>query len=691
MIRAVINMLEKLNKEQKEAVIITEGPLLVIAGAGSGKTKVLTTKIAYLIEKKLASPDQILAITFTNKAASEMKNRITHLIEGFSKTMQISTFHAFGLKIIKENYHHLGYQKNVVVLDANDSLTLIKRILKELNFDAKMYNPKSIRNRISSCKNELIGVEQFTKFIQSQLDEIVYKVYKLYEKKLKESNLLDFDDLLIKPIELFKNDQILKQYQTQFRYILIDEYQDTNEAQYVLIKLLANYHKNICVVGDESQAIYGFRGSNYKNILNFEKDFPGAKQVILEKNYRSTKSILKVANNVIQNNSQRKEKNLWTDNEVGESVIVNRLFDEKDEAGYIVDQIEKLISVGESVEEMAILYRTNAQSRVIEEAILRKGIPYRIVGSVQFYSRKEIKDLMAYLKLIYNQNDDVSLLRIINEPRRGIGNKTIEKIELKSREKNCSLLDAIEDGKELEFKKIIKTVIEDSKKLSLTDLVEAVLVKSGIRQELINEGGATSEIRIENLEEFKTLTKEFEQKYGIISLEDFLDEVSLVTDVVAYENNVEQVTLMTIHAAKGLEFKYVFLVGMEEGLMPHCNAFSCDNDIEEERRLCYVALTRAKKKLWVLYTNERIIYGNYQKSIPSRFIDEMQLEHKQEECKKNIKSMIDETISYVIGEKVSVLKYGDGVIVDVGEKILTIAFKKDVMKFMKGHKNIKKI
>ena len=686
-------MLENLNEQQKKAVTITEGPLLVIAGAGSGKTKVLTTRIAYLIEQKKASPNQILAITFTNKAAFEMKKRIFQLLGQKIDLMQISTFHSFGLKIIKENYQKLDYQKNIIVLDANDSLTLIKRILKELNVDSKIYNPKGIKNRISSCKNELVDVEQFAKFRQNDFDEITYQVFKIYERKLKESNLVDFDDLLIKPILLFrKNKEVLKQYQLQYRYILIDEYQDTNEAQYVLVKMLAAYHQNLCVVGDESQAIYGFRGSNYKNILNFEKDFKGTEQVILEKNYRSTKNILKLANNVIKNNLQRKEKNLWTDNEEGDQVVLMQVEDEKEEAYYLVEQIETLVKHGESLEEMAVLYRTNAQSRAVEEAILRKGIPYRIVGGVQFYGRKEIKDLMAYLKLIYNQNDDLSLLRVINEPKRGIGEKTIGLIEENAKEKRVSLLAAIEDGKALVFKGIIETLIEKAKNCSLTELIEEILVISGIRQDLIDEKSALAEIRIENLEEFKSITKEFEEKYGIISLEDFLDEISILTDVVEYEKTVEQVTLMTIHAAKGLEFKYVFLVGVEEGLMPHCNSFSCSNDLEEERRLCYVALTRAKKNLWILYTRMRTIFGRMQLSIPSRFIEEMDLVETQK-IKKTEKpiDMIDQTIEYFAGEKVFSDKYGKGIIVDVGDKILTIAFKKDIVKFIKGHKSIKKV
>ncbi len=689
-------MLENLNKEQKLAVTTTEGPLLVIAGAGSGKTKVLTTRIAYILEKKLANPSEILAITFTNKAAKEMKGRVQKLVPFGIHEMQISTFHSFGLKIIKENYAELGFEKNLTILDASDSKTLIKKILSDLNYDTNMYNPNTIKNRISSCKNELIDAKGFERFIASAMDEVVHKVFLSYEKKLKTNNSLDFDDLLILPIKLFENKKILERYQKMFKYILIDEYQDTNEAQYILIKKLSANNPNVCVVGDESQSIYAFRGSNYKNILNFEKDFKNAIQIVLEQNYRSTQNILTIANNVIKNNKQRKEKNLWTDQIDGDEVVLNQVQDEKTEADYIAKKIKELKNEGEDLNEVGILYRTNAQARPLQEAMLENHIAYKVVGSYQFYGRKEIKDLLAYLKLLYNQNDDVSFMRVINEPKRGIGNKTIETLSIQAEEKNCSLYNAISEGKTLAFKETIEGLKQISEDITLTELVDEILDKTGMRSELKKENSAMADIRLENLEEFKSITTSFEENYGIISLGEFLDEISLLVDVVEEGEDVPKVSLMTIHAAKGLEFDYVFLPGVEEGFMPHCNSFACEDDIEEERRLCYVAITRARKQLWLLYTKSRMVFGRTQYSIPSRFIKEMELEGEQIETVDhkvdlNFSKNIDKTLEYKIGEKVKSDKFGEGIIVDVGEKILTVAFKGKIQKFIKGHKSLKKL
>ncbi len=686
------DMLKKLNQAQKEAVLYTEGPLLVIAGAGSGKTKVLTTKIAYLLQQAKAQPNEILAITFTNKAAKEMQERVQDLVNEKALQMQISTFHAFGVRIFKENYLEMGYGKNFTILDANDSLTLIRKILKELNIDPKMYSPKAIRNAISSCKNNLITAEEYQKFVTNPFEETVQKVYQKYQTKIKTSNSVDFDDLLFEPIKLFQNQpQILKKYQQLFKYILVDEYQDTNEAQYLLIKKLSAYYKNICVVGDESQAIYGFRGANYKNILNFEKDFPNSKVVILEKNYRSTKNILNTANKIIKNNLNRKEKNLWTDNDKGEEVVVNCLPNERYEANYIVDKIEQLQKEAVNLNEIAILYRTNAQSRAIEEAILQKGYPYRIVGSIYFYNRKEIKDLIAYLKLIYNQHDNLALLRVINEPKRGIGQKTIQEIETKAIQKKTSLFYAIDEGKTLVFKNLIIELQKIANDVNLTELIEQILSKTNLRQSLKIENSAMAEIKIENLEEFKTITKEFEEKYGIISLEDFLAEISLVSDVTEYGEETPQITLMTIHAAKGLEFQHVFLVGMEEGLMPHNNSLAEPEELEEERRLCYVAITRAKQQLYILYTQNRTIFGHQKPTIVSRFIDEMALKAKKITTKVKSANNIDHKATYQVGEKVISQKYGPGIIVEISDKVLTIAFKHEIKKFIKGHKSIQKL
>ena len=574
--------LENLNDKQKKAVTNIDGAMLILAGAGSGKTKVLTTKIAYLIEKGI-EPFNILAITFTNKAANEMKTRVNDLIGGKANNIQISTFHSFGLSIIKKYYEKLGYKSNFTIIDADDSQVSIKKIVKDMNLDPKYYNPKNIKNRISSAKNELMGPDDLEKYSNSDFDDIVIKVYRRYQEKLMSNNSLDFDDLLMLPIILFrKNGEILNCYQERFKYILIDEYQDTNRVQYILTKMLSAKYGNICVVGDPDQSIYGFRGSNYKNILNFEKDYKNCKTILLEQNYRSTKNILGAANDIIKNNKNRKEKKLWTDNYEGKKVLYKRCNDEKEEANYVVNNIKKLIDNNILLEDIAVLYRTNAQSRNIEEALLRENIPYKVVGSFYFYNRKEIKDLICYLKLIYNTDDDLSLNRIINVPKRGIGLKTISNLTSKANILNESVFNVIEDGKELKFKNLILELKQQSEELSLTELVDLILNKTGIKEELISENTIESESRLENLEEFKSITKSFEDRYGIISLESFLDEISLVSDVEEHKDQKNVVTLMTVHSAKGLEFDYVFIVGLEEGIFPHQMCLYSNDEIEEE-------------------------------------------------------------------------------------------------------------
>ena len=463
-------MLEQLNEQQQLAVKETEGPLLVIAGAGSGKTKVLTTRIAYLILEKQIDPRNILAITFTNKAAKEMKDRILSILGDVAYKIQISTFHSLGLLFIKENYDKLGYESNFTNLDSDDSLTIIKKIMKENGIDDKIYSHRAIRNAISGAKNELMSPIQYEKFALTDFEEKVLLVYKRYQERLKLGNSFDFDDLLMKPIELFEQyPDILKKYQERFKYILIDEYQDTNHSQYVLSKMLSAKYQNIFVVGDVDQSIYSFRGANYKNILNFEKDYPKTKEILLEENYRSTKRILTVANEVIKNNKERKDKNLWTINEDGEKVKYHRAETEKDEAYYVIKEIESLLKSGVEKKDIAILYRTNAQSRIMEEECLRENVPYKVVGSFYFYNRKEIKDLISYLKLIYNPNDDISLLRVINTPKRGIGAKTIENLGTKAASNNEPIFSVIDSGKELDFKLMIKNLIEEKENLSLTE------------------------------------------------------------------------------------------------------------------------------------------------------------------------------------------------------------------------------
>ena len=693
--------LTNLNNKQLEAIKSVEGPLLVLAGAGSGKTRVLTTRIAYLISELGINPYNILAITFTNKAAKEMKDRVINMLGSMSKNIQISTFHSFGVTILGENCDKLGYKENFTILDSDDVLTVIKKILKDLNLDPKEYNPKAIRNRISGAKNGILSPSEYERFANTDFEEKVTLVYERYEKKLKSNNSVDFDDLLLLPINLFRMyPDVLKKYQERFQYILIDEYQDTNEAQYLLVKMLSAKHKNICVVGDESQSIYSFRGSNYRNILNFERDYKNCKTVLLEQNYRSTSNILNAANDVIKNNKERKDKNLWTENGNGEKIIYHRSSDEKDEAYYVMSEIKKLIDSGVSRDKIAVLYRTNAQSRTMEEALLRENIPYKVIGSFYFYNRKEIKDLISYLKLIYNPSDDISLTRVINTPKRGIGDKTIADLTEKANLYNISLFEAIDSGKPLEFKKIIEELIKEKDNLSLTELVDLVLNKSGMKDELVKEKTIESEIRLENLEEFKSITRNFEENVGIVSLEEFLLEISLVADMNEHKNDVDVVTLMTVHSAKGLEFDYVFITGLEEGIFPHNNSLMSESEIEEERRLCYVAITRAKTKLWLVNAMRRTLYGIDNANPPSRFINEIndkylikEAKEKNVEIKSKFKVQIDENAEYNFGDKVKHDQFGIGVVVGIDKSILKVAFPAPfgIKTLIKGHKSIQKL
>ena len=688
------------NNKQMEAILKTDGPILVIAGAGSGKTKVLTTKIAYLVDNGIPT-DNILAITFTNKAAKEMKDRVIGLLGPVGYQLRISTFHSFGVFLIHEHYDLLGYKENFTILDSDDSLTLIKKIMKDLNINVKDYNPKAIRNSISSSKNELISAADFERFIGNDFDQKVFEVYQRYERKLLLSNSLDFDDLLFLPIKLFReHPEVLRHYQELYQYIMVDEYQDTNEAQYILIKMLSALNRNICVVGDESQSIYSFRGSNYRNILNFEKDYKDCATILLEQNYRSTSTILDSANDIIKNNKHRKDKKLWTENGVGDKLQYYKALDEKDEALYVVNEINKLIDNGVNKSDIAVLYRTNAQSRVMEEALLKENIPYKVVGSFYFYNRKEIKDLICYLRLLYNTNDDISLQRVINVPKRGIGLKTIENLVEKANSNNSSIFDIIEDGKELGFKLMINDIRAEIDNCTLTELVDLVLEKSGIRRELESDNSIESEIRLENLEEFKSITKAFEEKNGIVSLDDFLTEISLVTDITEHREDTDVVTLMTVHSAKGLEFENVFLIGMEEGVFPHSNSFFDDEALEEERRLCYVAITRAKKRLWLVNAHKRLLFGNDSFNKPSRFIDEINPNNIIESGSKRnsvsgkiINNVIDEDVDYGPGDKVMHDVFGEGVVISIDGSVVSIAFAHPhgVKKLLKGHKSIKKI
>ena len=696
--------LTNLNEEQKEAVEYLNGPLLVLAGAGSGKTKVLTNRIAYLIENGI-SPFNILAITFTNKAAAEMKERVIKLIGGEAYNMQISTFHSFGLKIIRENNSYLGLDHNFAIFDVEDSITAIKRVLKRLDIDSNKFSPKAFHNKISSLKNDLVSSEDYKRFANTDFEKMVIDVYNEYEKEKINDNAVDFDDLLLLPIKLFKeNKDILENYQERFRYILIDEYQDTNEAQYVLTKMLAKRFENICVVGDSDQAIYGFRGANFKNILNFEKDYKLCKTIILKKNYRSTKNILDAANSVIKNNRLRHPKELESVKGEGELVTYYRAKDGIDEINYIANEIEK-ISKDSSLDEIVILYRTNAQSRLFEDVFLKLGIPYRIIGAVNFYARKEIKDLLAYLKVINNPRDNISLLRSINTPKRGIGNKTMEDIIIKSEEDGTSVFDAISSGKPLQYKNMILDIQKEMEHLSITELVELVLEKSGLREDLLKEGSVEAETRLENLEEFKSISKAFEDKYGLISLPDFLYEVGLMSDNTEIMDSSNRVTLMTVHAVKGLEFDNVFITGLEEGLFPHMNSMNSNSEIEEERRICYVAITRAREKLYLTNARSRILYGQEQYNPVSRFIKEIdesllnvinkedEYIKKTEKPKKVLNLMSDEDSVYKENDYVYHDSFGTGKVISVEKTIVKVAFKMPygIKMLMKNHPSLHKI
>lgn len=697
--------IDNLNDKQKEAVLYNDGPLLIIAGAGAGKTKTLTTKIAYLIEEKYATPYNVLAITFTNKAAKEMKDRLYAMLGDVAKKIQVSTFHSFGLKLLRENFELLGYDRNFVIMDSDDSLTVVKKIIKDLGYDPKVYNPKAIRNKISSCKNEMISAKAYERYAVSDYEQVIHKIYEKYEDKLYRNNSVDFDDLLLLPIKLFKeNPDVLERYQDLYQYILIDEYQDTNQAQYILTKLISEKNRRITCVGDDSQSIYSFRGANYKNILNFEKDYPDAKTILLEQNYRSTSTILDAANQVIKNNSQRKDKKLWTDRGQGEKIKYYRAYNERDEAQYVIRKIKELVNRGTEYKDIAILYRTNAQSRVVEEEMLKENLPYRVIGSFYFYSRKEIKDLIAYLRLIHNSKDNISLLRVINTPKRGIGLKTIENLTSKADEEGISIYDAISSGKELEFKNTIEKLKMVAEDLTLTELIDKVLDASGMKKELESEQSLESEVRLENLEEFKSITKAFEEKEGLISLEDFLLEISLISDVEEYKDDPNRISLMTVHSVKGLEFDNVFVIGMEEGIFPHMNSLMENMALEEERRLCYVAITRAKDNLHLVNARRRTLFGKEQVNPVSRFMSEinpglLETNVKEEELPKKEEKIDttemfrEEEVDYKVGDYVYHETFGTGKVVEVTNTLVSVAFKHPhgIKKLMKNHKKLSKV
>lgn len=639
-----MNIFEGLNTEQKKAVEHAEGPLLIMAGAGSGKTKVLTCKIAYLLQKGV-SPYNILAITFTNKAAAEMRERADMMMGNAAKSVWLSTFHSFCARMLRREIEQTDiYKKNFTIYDTADTQTLIKNCLKELNLDDKQYTPYSIQSAISNAKNILLTPDDFAKNASDFFEQKIAEVYTMYQKHLIENNALDFDDLLMVTVRLLeKKKEVREKYQDRFHYILVDEYQDTNGAQYQLTKLLAGKYHNICVVGDADQSIYGWRGADMKNILGFENDYPKAAVIKLEQNYRSTKNILAAANAVIENNINRKPKKLWTENPQGEKLSEYEAFNERDEAHYIADNVIKqntLFNI--SYNDMAVLYRTNAQSRSLEEGFMRAGIPYTMVGGLKFYDRKEIKDIMAYLRVIFNPNDTVSLTRIINVPKRGLGTTTLNKLNEFAAANELRIFDAISSTDSIPgltakartalegFSEFIFKMMSSQYDMPVHEFIQLVMDESGYMIELQAEQKIENETRIENLKELLSVARDFEKENeDAPTLENFLNSVSLVSDIDNADFDEDKVTLMTFHAAKGLEFPVVFMAGMEEGLFPHSRTLMNEDEIEEERRTCYVGITRAQRKLYLTNAKSRTIYGHIVMYPPSRFLKEIPEEYME--------------------------------------------------------------
>ena len=722
-----MDYIKGLNDRQKEAVLHTEGPLLIMAGAGSGKTRVVTHKIAYLIKERDVFPGNILAITFTNKAASEMKERAAQLLNENVDSMWIGTFHSICVRILRRDIDKLGYDRSFSIYDRDDQITLMKECIKELDVDKDMYKESAILSKISSLKDEQISPDEYIKENEYDFREKnIGELYSIYQRKLLEYNALDFDDLIIKAVELLgRNKDILDFYQRKFQYVFVDEYQDTNKVQYELVKLFSDKYNNVCAVGDPEQSIYSWRGADISNILDFEKDFKDAKVILLEQNYRSTQKILDVANEVIKNNTTKTPKNLWTAKEEGEYILYEQLEYAEKEAYYVANNIERLLDKGYKASDIAILYRTNAQSRTFEEAFMRERIPYKIVGGLKFYDRKEVKDIVAYLKVLENPHDNISLKRIINTPKRGIGNATVEKIENYAIDKGESIYSALLSMDELDFlttrakncvvpfMEMMSTLMAKKEVIGLQEFIEDLIESTGYIQDLEKQDTVEARTRIENIKEFISvaITFEEENKDNAIEnlMEEFLVSISLLSDVdkTVDENNL--ITMMTVHSAKGLEFPVVFLVGMEEGLFPISRALEDEDDLEEERRLCYVAITRAEDRLFVTNAQRRTIYGNTSYTVPSRFIAEMgdTIERRTKKVipEKNIENLIryrdftkpnikqarksksstnfkknmEKDVS--VGDKAQHNKWGTGTIVQIKErendKELVIAFDKE--------------
>lgn len=708
------NILSGLNEKQKEAVTITDGPILIIAGAGSGKTRTLTHKIAYLIKEKKVNPKNILAVTFTNKAAGEMKERIIKLLkfDNFSSgnLPVVGTFHSICARILRKEIDKLGYEKSFNIIDDHDQLSLMKKIFGKLEIDVRQFNPRSFLGSISKAKDDLVDAENFLQMTGGYFEEIVAKAYFEYQKELKNNNSLDFDDLIFLTVKIFgKFPKVLEKYQKIFHYILVDEYQDTNHSQYLLVNLLAKKNRNICVVGDDWQSIYGWRQADIKNILNFEKDYPEAKMISLEQNYRSTQVILDAAYGVISQNIFRKDKKLWTEKQKGSLLTSYEAEDETDESEFVANEI--LNSAKKEYSDFVVLYRTNAQSRILEETFLRKSIPYQIIGGIKFYQRKEVKDMVSYLRLIQNQNDFIALERIINEPKRGIGPKTLAAWINISKKEGVNLIETgigmskgnqgkvekIQDSKIdsiAKFCEFIKRMGETKDRIILADFVEKVFKESGY-ESYLQDGTSEGEVRWENVKELVTVAQKYDEEENETGqkLNSFLEEVALATDADTAKNNKDSVILMTLHSAKGLEFPVVFIVGLEEGILPHSRSLLSQLELEEERRLMYVGITRAKEKVYLCFTRQRNIFGSTQVNPPSRFLGEIPedliedhtegaVKDKEKFFQKDEKKSPSDFNKLFIkdGERVSHSDFGEGVVISVKDDIATIAFKKKGIK-----------
>lgn len=684
-----------MNPPQAEAVTTTEGPLLILAGAGSGKTRVLTHRIAYILEQKLAHPDEILAVTFTNKAAAEMRERVEKLL-GKGMTMPwLGTFHALCVKLLKREGHHIGLESNFTIYDTSDQLDMMKTALDQLNISTKDVAPRAVLSYISTAKNELIDPEMYQSHASGYFQEIVAQVYPVYQRLLRENNALDFDDLLMYGVKLWQQaPRILERYQEQFKYIMVDEYQDTNHVQYMWINKLAALRRNICVVGDDDQSIYAFRGANIRNILSFERDYTDTKVVKLEQNYRSTQVILEAAYSVVKHNKQRTAKKLWTDQSGGDLISLYTALDEQDEARWVLNQISGLRSQGISADEIVILYRTNAQSRVLEEWCLRKTIPYRVVGGMRFYERKEIKDVVAYLRIIHNSRDSKSLERIINTPKRGIGPKLWGEVVILSQAKGLPPVDYLIDFRDSqsnpklkEFANFLHLAKQKSKDLDLVEFLNYVISTSGYAA-MLKDGTAENESRMENLQELLSVATGYLNLPPADALASFLDDVSLVESVRGKEEEGEAaITLMTIHAAKGLEFAHVFVVGVEEGLFPHSRVFTDPKELEEERRLAYVAITRAKRNLYLIHAESRLYFGSRQRNMVSRFVEDIPTEliepvggavwEKADEWEAwpgDLSEDKDERVELKVGDKVRHEVFGAGKVAYVDDDMVEIDF-----------------